>query len=1361
MCTQQTDNPYIVYEDVTLPHRDGKIVLRQEQKEAIEKARKHFMRNNEVVQGRKKFLWNAKMRFGKTLCALQLAKDMKVKSTLIVTHRPVVDDSWSQEFDNIMVRLCTPEEGEYKYGSKSDKEEDYDINKFNDLIDFSKKDNHRIVFFVSIQYLRRHIMFSDKGDNAPLKTAILDYDWDLIVVDEAHEGTCTSLGQRVIDYLYKNNTKMLHLSGTPFNLYDDFSENEIYTWDYIAEQSAKREWSVENAKKHNPEPEENNPYYELPEMKIFTYDLGGIPECKGLINENSSFQFKEFFRTYTGNKNVDGREGAKGTFVHADAINAFLTMMCTKSEDSNYPFSTDEYRRLFNHTLWVVPGVKEAKALKALLEKHPTFKHFKVVNVAGEKEDDKEDDNALKRVQEAIGSDPSRTRTITLSCGRLTTGVTVKPWTAVFYLKGSDNTYAGTYMQTIFRVQSPYTPMVNGVRRMKTHCYVFDFAPDRSLKMIAETAKYSTLAGKKRGDENQTENEDRTNMSNFLNFCPVISLNGGQMVAYDAESLFAKLEKVYIDRVVRNGYNDNSLYNIDELMAVNPDALNALGKTIEKTTNMAKPPKAKSPRETEKTADNGFNKTTEKQKKDARQKAIDKLKEEFKQDGVNREPTEQEILDKTNEILRKNAEDAAKRTERDNRIKILSGLSLRIPLLIFGAEVDDSSVTITRDNFTSLFRDENGNDTDDWKEFMPRNVSTHDFEQFKNCYNETVFSEAGKRIRQMAREADSLPVNERIKRITTIFSYFHNPDKETVLTPWRVVNMHMSDCLGGYCFFNDKFDGPNVTEVRGADGEAVLVETADPRFVDRGEVTTKVFKNKDARILEINSKTGLYPLYVTYSLYRNLAKSYILSGVVDKNKDKGITQELIDAAKALKGDDLDKELDRLLEEYVPIKNQYVIWDDVLRNNIFVICNTEMANKITRRTLRGFRDDKDSEELLHIKNTNLVKRAIEDRDSLVKDINSPSFWGFKTTDKKMKFNAIVGNPPYQINDGRGASDDAANPIYQEFVNIAEIVSDKYVSLIMPAKWMIGGKPILKPFRKQMMDDKSIRMFFDYENDRTIFENAHNDGGICYYLWDKEYIEPEECNGAEECNERKGRTNYVFIPRTGKAIISLRNLNDGGFDIVIRDKRRLPILNKIKTSNLNFKTKVSMTKPFGIRKDVFNNPDKYKEYNLSTNNYEGSLKIYGVKGIKGGAKRTSCYISKSIVSKNKEFVKLYKLFFTTSYSSDAVIPPDIIVAGPDEICTETFILIGPFNNESEQLNCYKYMQTDFFRVLLFFGHGTMQVSQEVFRFIPLLDFSTERGIDWQKSVKEINNQLFNKYQLSQRDIAFIESIMSSSK
>lgn len=595
-----------------------------------------------------------------------------------------------------------------------------------------------------------------------------------------------------------------------------------------------------------------------------------------------------------------------------------------------------------------------------------------------------------------------------------------------------------------------------------------------------------------------------------------------------------------------------------------------------------------------------------------------------------------------------------------------------MPLLIYGAELSDESQEITIDNFASLI------DPQSWEEFMPKGVTKQKFNSFKKYYDPEIFCAAGKRIRAMARAADKLSIEERIERITDIFNTFRNPDKETVLTPWRVVNMHLGDCLGGYNFYDMEYQ--NVI--------------SEPRFIDKGEVTAEVFST-ESRILEINSKSGLYPLYMAYGIYRARVKASLFA-------------------------------------VETVEEQQAVWDKVIAENIFVICKTPMAKSITKRTLVGF----------HKAKTNMW--APEDLVNKVK--NQSELFIKKVHDligKDMKINAIVGNPPYQINDGSGASDDAANPIYQIFVRIAKQIRPEYFSLIMPSKWMIGGKAVLKPFRKEMMEDKHIASIYDYEDSGECFNGQHIDGGICYFLWSRKY---------------EGLTNYTYKPTNEKSFCSIRHLSDGNSDIIIRDNRRQSIINKISKLQ-SFSQIVSARKPFGINTDIFNNKSSYPEYKLNDKPYENSVLLWGVYGIKGGAKRITGYIDSNAIKKNRQWINKYKLFISKAYSADAIVPPEIIIAPPGVVCSETFLVIGPFENSVEQNNANQYLETNFCRILLFFGRGTMQVSQDVFRFVPLQDFTSLSDIDWNKSIPEIDNQLYAKYQLTNEEIAFIKSLIKS--
>lgn len=321
------------------------IVFRPEQKEAIAKTVERFKKSSRM-------LWNAKMRFGKTLSALEVVKRCKFKKTILITHRPVVDDGWHEDFFKIFTK-----EDNYAYGSKK-----IDSTIKNLERDFTEK-RKNYIYFASIQDLRGS---KEAGGKFDKNNDVFSVKWDLVIIDEAHEGTTTKLGDDVKSLLFKekDGTKLLELSGTPFNILDNYEdENSVYTWDYVMEQKAKQEWEETHFG-------DSNPYADLPEMNMYTYDLGKLLHSKYEDFEDKAFNFTEFFRT-----------NEAGLFVHESDVKSFLNLLTDKNSESLYPFSTEEYRKLFRHSLWMIPGVKEALALQKLLENHPVFSGFEIVNV--------------------------------------------------------------------------------------------------------------------------------------------------------------------------------------------------------------------------------------------------------------------------------------------------------------------------------------------------------------------------------------------------------------------------------------------------------------------------------------------------------------------------------------------------------------------------------------------------------------------------------------------------------------------------------------------------------------------------------------------------------------------------------------------------------------------------------------------------------------------------------------------------------------------------------------------------------------------------------------------------------------------
>lgn len=1136
------------------------IVFRPEQSKAIELTIKQFGRSNQM-------LWNAKMRFGKTLSALEVVKRQGYQRTLILTHRPVVDEGWFEDFKKIFY-----DHNDYHYGSKN-KGEQYD--KLEKLA--AKGDSY--VYFASMQDLRGSDLVGGKFEK---NSEIFDTPWNLLIVDEAHEGTQTELGKNVVSELVKADTKVLRLSGTPFNLLDDYSENEIFTWDYVMEQRAKTEWDLTHFGDHNP-------YESLPAINIYTYDLGSL--LSEYIEDEKAFNFREFFRT---NDN--------GTLVHEKDVDRFLDLLCKDDNESLYPYSCDKFRRIFRHTLWVVPGVKAARALSAKLKAHPVFSLFQVVNVAGNGDEDEENAEALQMVNNAIGPNSDETYTITLSCGRLTTGVSIAPWTAVFMMAGSFSTSAAQYMQTIFRVQTPYTH--NG--RMKEQCYAFDFAPDRTLRVLAETAKVSAKAGKQ-------SDEDRKILGDFLNFCPIISIDGSQMKPYDVNKMMSQLKKAQIEKVVQGGFEDFALYN-DELLKLTDVELHdfdELKKIIGATKAMGK------------TGDIDINNQGFTNEQYEEKERIEKKPKK------ERTPEEQAKLDELK----------AMNNQRRNAISILRGISIRMPLLIYGAELTNEDEEITIDNFASLIDDQS------WEEFMPKGVDKKKFEKFKRYYEPDVFREAGKRIREMARAADKFTIEERIERIATIFNTFRNPDKETVLTPWRVVNMHMSDCLGGWCFYDESFKQMLAT----------------PRYVDQGKVTADVFRT-DSHILEINSKSGLYPLYIAYNIYRCR----------------------VEEAKKKYGE-------------VGIGFSKSLWDATIEENILVVCKTPMAKSITKRTLAGFRDTKVNAQYY----PNLIENISERPEAVVNTFRDGKHFWHINENQNMKLDAIVGNPPYQVMDGGAQA--SASPVYNLFVEVAKKMNAQYISMIMPARWYAGGRG-LDEFRNAMLNDQNIKRLDDFTNPELVFPGTNIRGGLCYFLRDNQYDNSVEL------------VRVVTHDKDGISSDTMRPFQIEGIETFIRDEQAITILSKIKSSTNTFMEEwISPLRPFGFR-GYFVNDEAFHS--------APDILLHPIACI--GKGRQKGYVERELIKVHKEWIDNFKVIMPRANNIGTELNDDNLnafIGSPKTICTESYLVIGGGLKltENECKNICLYLKTKFARFMHRVAKSSQDATSKTFKFVPIQDFS----------------------------------------
>lgn len=542
-------NRGILTKNGSLPYR-----LRNEQKQAVEETIQY--RNNNIVKN--EFLWNCKPRFGKTLTAYDLMQKLNCFNTLIVTNRPAIANSWYEDYKKFV--------GDQDYYFVADTDslrgKQYVIS--NKDFEYKRKridGNIRQIRFTSLQDLKGSIYFG--GSFNKLKE-IKDTEWDLLIVDEAHEGVDTYKTDVAFDQIKRKFT--LHLSGTPFKALanNKFDKEAIYNWTYADEQKAKREW----------EDEDSNPYEDMPKLNLYTYQMSKIVEEEveqGLsINdevEEYCFDLNEFFKV---NDN--------GSFVHNKQVDKFIDALTTQDK---FPFSTQELRDEIKHSFWLLDRVESAKALVRKLKNHPVFKDYVIIDAVGDGsyDDMAETKKSFDRVKVAIKNND---KTITLSVGQLTTGVTIPEWTAVLMLCNCKS--PSLYMQAAFRAQNPCMFKKGTEFYRKENAYVFDFDPARTLIIFEQFA--NDLNGKTSGGTGSGE-ERKHNVRELLNFFPVIGEDEeGKMIELDAEKVLTIPRKIKSTEVVTKGFMSNFLFrNIANIFS----APKELRDILEKCTPTSEP----------------------------------------------------------------------------------------------------------------------------------------------------------------------------------------------------------------------------------------------------------------------------------------------------------------------------------------------------------------------------------------------------------------------------------------------------------------------------------------------------------------------------------------------------------------------------------------------------------------------------------------------------------------------------------------------------------------------------------------------------------------------------------------------------
>ncbi len=1270
----------------------GKIdyTLRFEQEEAVKKALEYFEKNENG-----EFLWNAKPRFGKTLASYDLAKRLNATKVLIVTNRPAIANSWFDDYEMFI-------DG-YSFISETSSLNDRPAITRNEYLDNIRTAKDKsFITFLSLQDLKGSKYF---GGNYDKLSWVADLQWDLLIIDEAHEGVDTTRTDAAFDVIKRRHT--LHLSGTPFKALanEKFPKEAIYNWTYLDEQQIKHIELEEG---------EIGDHTELPDLKLFTYRISQM--ITDQVNEgieideetrDYAFDLNEFFRT----KNQK--------FVYEEDVKEFLINLSTNKK---YPFSTPALREELKHTFWYVGNrVESVKALAKLLKEDEIFKDYEVVIAAGDGKSFEEEENDFKankisfeKVKKAIAKND---KTITLSCGQLTTGVTIKEWTAVLML--TDIKSPSLYMQAAFRAQNPYKEMRKGDLFVKKSAYLFDFAPTRVLEIYDE---FANGLNPKAVSGEITEKDREENIRELLNFFPVISEDvHGEMIELDAEKVLTFPNALAATEIVNARFMTNLLFNdslkgvfnfpkeVEEILNKLPEEKN---KRVQKTKNPldlddAKEINNNKTREisqntgiilgekifrsnTERIVDNVLEQNNEhinayelaEKVIEAAEPVIAKFKEVYKANKAETEEVTKQIQDKvieyaeeyntdeikdrealkqklintiefdfvTNKVTEKEEEkvERVQKTKEEEIRDRLRSFTRTIPMFIMA---NDSREEITIDNFDT--------EIDDHDFLEITSITKDEFHKLRDGFD---YEEDGERktfqgvfnkYRFNASIAEFRLKKEQLANYFTaeedIFELIPNQKTNQIFTPKKVVQMMVDN-----------------------------LEEHDP----------SLFTRKDSTFIDLYMKSGMYITEIVKKLFHNTRNHY--------------------------ADD-----DACLKH-------------ILENQVFGLAPTPILQGITQTYIFGF----DTERKISRKNFIQHDLTPETQEDKAKE----KLYQLFNLNEDMKFDAVVGNPPYQ--ESRDNTRDEA--IYNYFYDLAEQIAPKYC-LISPARFLFNAGSTDKRWNQKMLQDKHIKVEYFEQNSSVVFPNTDIKGGVAIL-----YRDVEKDFGAIET--------FTSYKELDTILYKVTNASETTFDTIVSGSdifQYSPLMHKQNPNVINLLSKSHPNTVVTSALSVLDNIIFFSNKPNDSNNY---VKILG----RFENNRVFHWIREDYIQKPHDF-NYYKVLVPKSNGTGAIgeVLSTPLIGEPLIGFTQTFISIGVFENIEEAENCLKYVKSKFARTMLGILKVTQHNPRATWAKVPLQDFTSNSDIDWSKSIPEIDRQLYQKYGLSAEEIDFIEEKVQAMK
>lgn len=1296
--------------------------LRKEQKEAVQTTLKYFKNNPDG-----EFLWNAKPRFGKTLTTYDLACKLDAKKVLIVTNRPAIANSWFDDFEKFIAWQT-----DFAFVSTADTLKNRPVLTREEFINQSTKPNGKksLITFISLQDLKGAIAFGGQFDKL---SWVKELNWDLLVIDEAHEGVDTLKTDVAFEQINRDFT--LHLSGTPFKALasGEFSQDAIYNWTYADEQKAKLNWADDK---------DSNPYATLPTLNLFSYQMS--PMISDKVNQGTDIDGKNYDVAFGLNEFFATDD--KGKFKYEKEVKKWLD---TLSKNEKYPFSTKELREEIKHSFWLLNRVDSAKALAKLLKNHPVFENYHIILAVGDGRSDENDvisGKALDRVKQAIKEND---KTITLSVGQLTTGITVPEWTAVLMLSNLKS--PEKYWQAAFRAQNAWQYEQDGQVFQKQNAYVFDFAPERTLIIYDDFANNLSL---KTSNGNGTADERENNIKELLNFFPVIAEDGdGKMVELDVNQVLTIPKVLKAQEVVRTGFLSNFLFaNIHRVFGHISDDIKHI---LDKLSQLKVPEIGSITTihtdgiELDDNGDVIISQEVVINANNAKfgQKVYGEITKNIDDIIDNIDATDKYLSKYVAQSVINDSEDALKELAKEHHLgekyaqKILKENSQK---LIHELDKLQHNNQIKYNELENKVKHElNAVQDDDKKQQILENYEQQKIQmerEFKDSVSKTLKEQveqftqnSTQNILQKAKEKEK---NEQENNTSKTLNKFSRTIP-SFLMAYGDENMTLANF--------DKYVSDEVfQEVTTISLAQFRLLRDEGRFFDEQVFNTSVqtFLQKRtelANYFDEHQTEDIFNYIPPQKTNQVFTPKWVVKMMIDKFeqenpdifKNPNITFADLYMKSGLYITEIVKRLYIGLESEFPNPKERL--KHIFANQVYGFAPSKIIHNIAKNFILGFdgKQDFDHSHIVHLDTMPYAESVYKKGDLDFKEKLNDIF-GIDM------FDVVVGNPPYQDNIEHREEQPS---IYHYFYDLAEQHSDKYC-LISPARFLFNAGSTDKNWNEKMLNDEHIKVLFYEQNSSKVF--------------------PHDIKGGIVILQRDAKKHFGKIGffTSFSELNSIENkVIDGDFIAlgeILHGNTTYKYSQKIWQENPLLINRVSGGSKRYLSSSVFAKlPEIF--YDDIPNDGNDYIKILGLEN----KVRVFKYVRRNYLQSHLNLDK-FKVILPSSNGSGAIgevlstpLIGEPLIGEPLIGHTETFISFGAFDDYLYAENCLKYVKSKFARVMLGIKKATQgNKTKEVWSKVPLQDFSENSDIDWTQSIADIDKQLYTKYGLDDKEIAFIE-------